>query len=94
MVRGASWVLVGNNCSAVGVSVTATISSPRIVTDHPSNISGLSWALPGVSETATLDDNTISGDVLVSETTGDSEIFRMIKKDFLMIIRYLGNDKV
>jgi hypothetical protein len=47
-------------------------------------------ALPGVSEATTLDDNTISGDFLESECTGDSEILRMVKGDFLMIIRNLG----
>jgi hypothetical protein len=34
--------------------VTATIISPRIVPDHPGNLPGWSWALPGVSETAAL----------------------------------------
>jgi hypothetical protein len=38
--------------SAAGVSVTATIISPQIVPDHPSNLPGWSWALPGVRETA------------------------------------------
>jgi hypothetical protein len=66
--------------------VTATKISPRIT----SNLPGWSWALPGVNETTTLDDNTISGDVLESETTCDSEIFRMVKNYFLMIIRNLG----
>jgi hypothetical protein len=44
--------LVGNYHSAAGVSVTAAIISPRIVPDHPGNLPGWSWALPGVSETA------------------------------------------
>jgi hypothetical protein len=44
--------LVGNYRSAAGVSVTATIISPRIVPDHPSNLPGKCWAMPEVTETA------------------------------------------
>jgi hypothetical protein len=43
--------LVWNYRNAVGVSVTATIISSRIVLDNPGNLPGWSWALPGVSET-------------------------------------------
>jgi hypothetical protein len=61
--------LVGNNRSAAGVSVIATIISPRIVPVHPGNLPGWSWALPGVRETAALH---IHGDSMFTPQTKEN----------------------
>jgi hypothetical protein len=44
---GGILVLVRKYRSAAGVSVTATIISSRIVTDHHSNLPGWPWTVPG-----------------------------------------------